>query len=163
MSAARGLDGRIYAIGGYAVFEGQRTGTNEAYSPDHDTWTMLASAPTPRSDLGVTLGGDGRIWVIGGYLEGPADLTTVEAYDPSRDSWITAPSLQVPRADVTSTSDHKGRVYAIGGRRPGGVYDSVEVYMPPKPCPRPFVMASADNWPGVDRNRRRLRLCPCHG
>jgi N-acetylneuraminic acid mutarotase len=69
--------------------------------------------PTARM-IARTCSVQGRIYVMGGCLQGWIDVTTVEEYDPQTDTWT-------PRADMPSlrrcfsTSVVDGKIYAIGG------------------------------------------------
>ena len=78
--AVAGVDGRIYAIGGYNN-QGDLT-TVEAYNTSTNTWsTVRPSLPTARSALGGAEGLDGRIYAISG-VNSTSYLRTVEAYLP---------------------------------------------------------------------------------
>lgn len=80
---------------------------------------------------------DGKIYVIGGYLDpavsGYPGVTTVEVYDPATDTWTTAPDMPkgrfAPRSSVVD-----GKIYVIGGMGYwiGGAYRIVEEYDPEK-------------------------------
>ena len=58
-------------------------GTVEVYSPSTNTWKAAANMPGPRIHAAAALGGDGRIYVIGGGTGvGSGGYTTVFAYTP---------------------------------------------------------------------------------
>ncbi|MCL1976607.1 MAG: hypothetical protein FWG55_00620, partial [Candidatus Bathyarchaeota archaeon] len=88
MNYARGflgvvaVDGQIYAIGGSTAYLSGLTfvGANERYDPVTDTWTTLASMPTPRSRFAIAAC-QGKIYCMG---NGPT-----EVYDIATDSWST--------------------------------------------------------------------------
>lgn len=117
-AAATGLDGTVYAISGLCpnLFGLCRpVGTNEAYSPAHNTWTERAPIPTPRQCLAAATGTDGRIYVLGGEDTSGTSLTTAEAYDPGTNAWVELPPLQQDRGCLAAAADSQGRIYAIGG------------------------------------------------
>jgi N-acetylneuraminic acid mutarotase len=82
-------------------------------------WQSLAPLPEARQDVGVAELG-GRIYVIGGRVQGPDDspqiVDTVEFYDPLVDTWSNAGPLPATLYDVVAAAVG-GRVYAIGGLR----------------------------------------------
>src|SRR4051812_6988140 len=53
------------------------------------TWTRVDSLNTGRDMFAAALGGDGRIYAIGGLDRNGMVLRSVEAYDPARDHWTT--------------------------------------------------------------------------
>ena len=72
LAAVATPDGRIFAIGGavYAAGRYSPTVTVQIYDIATDTWSSGPPLPSPRSELGATLGGDGRIYAFGGYESG---------------------------------------------------------------------------------------------
>jgi N-acetylneuraminic acid mutarotase len=68
-SAARGADGRIYVFGGTPT--GNQTPLlTDAYAYDEatNTWSPVPAPSAPRAAARGTLGGDGRIYFLGGNL-----------------------------------------------------------------------------------------------
>jgi N-acetylneuraminic acid mutarotase len=133
---ARGGDGRLYAVGGYAVdTESPPVGPVEAYTPSTNTWTTVSSLPNPRGELSVASGGDGRVYAIGGYDAAICDLcssTEVDAYDTSTDTWTTVAPLPVGVADAAVATSH-GKIYVFGGYNGEGnpyILDTVQIYNP---------------------------------
>ncbi len=118
------------------VFGGDDSGGNlvaipEAYNPDTDSWTDLATMPTPRDDVAVaTL--NNFVYVIGGRSQTQAAVTTVERYDPANDVWATVAPLPTPlRYQHAATIN--GKIYVAGGY-PGSGSPSVNTvyfYDPP--------------------------------
>ena len=111
------VNGRIYAIGGFGP---NRVGTLtnfstvEAYDTMTDTWTRKADMPTAR-DLFSTIAAGGKIYVIGGVIEGTLEvLSTVEVYDPTTDSWETKADIPTRRFAL-ATAVVGGKIYVIGG------------------------------------------------
>jgi N-acetylneuraminic acid mutarotase len=108
------VEGRIYAIGGYAAAGEPGLQTVEAYDPATDTWTSKAPMPTQRRWLACSVA-DGTIYAVGGHRnERATSLSTVEAYDVASDTWTTrTPMPTARRGGCTAVVD--GRIYAIGG------------------------------------------------
>jgi N-acetylneuraminic acid mutarotase len=80
-------DGKIFAIGGVCCglnFPGtdpQFFDTVEAFDPETNIWTPVASMSTARGALAVAVGPDGRIYAIGGF-DGKTILDTAEVFTP---------------------------------------------------------------------------------
>ncbi|HTO52104.1 MAG TPA: kelch repeat-containing protein [Myxococcota bacterium] len=139
LAAAFGHDGRLYVFGGCAcegVFplynpsdpeskrvakaeaEAQRRmiDVTEVYDPKTDTWSTVASDPTPRMLAAAATGADGKIYVIGGQTQWGSDpLALVEVYDPATNRWSLGPSLRVPRLGHGAVTAADGTIWVIGG------------------------------------------------
>lgn len=128
LGAALGPDGRIYAIGGYG--QSVADGAVEAYDPSTDSWTTLASLPTPRADLGVVTapGPDGSPWIyaIGGREASNQKSNKVEAYNPSSAIWVARSPLPEPREGL-QVAFANGHIYAMGGINTGAASTTVRV------------------------------------
>ncbi len=115
LAAATGLDGRIYAIGGYlpppANYD---VNTVEAYDPSSSTWSTVAPMPTARDGLVAVTGPDGHIYAIGGESNGTF-VSTVEAYDPGTNTWTTLAPMPTPTWRMAATAGPDGRIYVFGG------------------------------------------------
>jgi len=125
--AAVGLNGKIYAIGGYG---NGFLNTVEVYDPSSNSWGAAASMPTARNSL-AAVALNGKIYAIGGY--GNGFLNTVEVYDPSSNSWTGVASMPTARNALAAVVLN-GMIYAIGGYGTGYL-NTVEVYNP-----------SSDSW-----------------
>jgi hypothetical protein len=124
LGVAAGSDGRIYAVGGLQ-FTGaglQTLNTAEVYTPATNTWTMLPPMPTPRHDLALVAGTDGRIFAIGGQTDN-TPVSAVEAYSPSTNSWTALAPVPFAGTSV-GTLGRDGLIYVIGGG------DVLEAYNP---------------------------------
>ncbi len=144
------LGGKIYAIGG-GLPPRSRGGVAylpllEVYDTATNRWAPAADLPTPRSVLSSSVI-DGRVYVMGGSVSGPASsaqealrtlriLSVVEVYDPASGRWTRGRDLATPRGWF-STSTVNGKVYVVGGRSlaPGGgildvTFPGIEVYTP---------------------------------
>jgi N-acetylneuraminic acid mutarotase len=136
LGAVTGRDGRIYAIGGITFNCNSEPGweglnTVDAYAPATNTWTSVANLPADhgyvgRSAFGVTLGSDGRIYVIGGTegsdccAPGNRETPTALRYTVATNTWAyiaplpTTGPLYYPPAAATSAGT-SGKVYLFGG------------------------------------------------
>src|SRR5207247_7716497 len=110
LSAVTAPDGRIYAMGG---INGVTTvATVDAYDPCADTWTPVASMPTPRRFLDAVRGRGGIIYALGGTVgsvgfPGMQEVTTVEAYDPSADNSTAVAGPSTPRRTLARSEERR--------------------------------------------------------
>ncbi len=116
-AAAAAVDDNIFVIGGRLSAPGPcgagpYLATVEKYDIDTDTWSTVASLPSPRSDLAAVAHG-GKIFVFGGCFGAVTD--EVDMYDPPTNTWTTGLAhMPTPRASLAA--GHSGQsVYAIGG------------------------------------------------
>ena len=136
-AAAAGLDGRIYAIGGYSALPLTATTEVDVYTPSTNSWAVLPSLPTARGSLAATTGPDGHIYAIGGRF-GYGDnfySSEVDAYSPTTNSWATLSSLPDTRESLGATTGTDGRIYAVGGNlnTSNGRTSEVDAYVPVPP------------------------------
>jgi hypothetical protein len=109
------LNNKIYAVGGYTGSNAQPNAS--VYSGG--VWSNITSLTTPRSDLGLAAGPDGRLYAVGGN-DGD-DVTTValdsvEAYSPALNRWVTLTTKMTDkRYTFGLTTGADGRIYAVGG------------------------------------------------
>ena len=126
------VDNNIFVIGGRSSAAGPCNGgpylaTVEKYDVDTNTWSAVASLPSPRSDLAAVTHG-GKVFVFGGCTGTGTVTNEVDMYDPETDTWTTglAP-MPTPRASFAA--GHSGqRVYAIGGSDGASSLNANEVY-----------------------------------
>jgi N-acetylneuraminic acid mutarotase len=104
---------KIYCIGGYnganvPQNDSWRTeyytlSNNEAYDPTTNTWTRLASMPTPRYSAATNIV-NGVIYVMGGHTM--TDLYTTynltEVYNPQTNTWTTKKPSPLPISSPAS-------------------------------------------------------------
>lgn len=128
--AACAVEGKIYAIGGYAEASAPVLRTVEEYDPATDTWTSRAPMPLGRKWLACSVV-DGKIYAIGGQLTGfgSASLDITEEYDPATDTWTPKASMPTPRKGL-STAVVDGKIYAVGGASESEALGIVEMYDP---------------------------------
>jgi N-acetylneuraminic acid mutarotase len=102
-----------------------------AYDPSTDTWTAIASMPTPRESFSVATY-DNKIFVMGGFeIDEGISCSVNEVYDPSTNTWSTAASMPISTAEAQAdTVDDK--IYVMGGTG-GPAYTTVnetQIYDP---------------------------------
>jgi N-acetylneuraminic acid mutarotase len=135
LGAVTGSDGRVYAFGGMhfncnAQPGWQGLNTADALNTSTGVWTAVKNIPTDhtyvgRSQFGITVGSDNRIYIIGG-LEGSdccgpgtRETPTVLRYTIGTNSWsfiVSLPStgaLYDTLGAATSAGSH-GKVYVFG-------------------------------------------------
>ena len=99
-----------------------------------DTWTTAGSLLTPRTGHTATLLLDGRVLVVGGFLDFSITRTVAavaELYDPATDIWTATGKLHTARSGHTETLLRDGRVLVVGGFLSRDVVTaSVELYDP---------------------------------
>jgi N-acetylneuraminic acid mutarotase len=130
-ATALGKDGKIYAIGGYENSAARpEVAVVEAYTPSTNTWETLAPLPKPRSLISAATGPDGRIYVVGGYLEGSGTLSTLEIYNPATNTWAAGARMPSSRYTLATAFGDDGKLYAFGGTRDNTALATVEAYDP---------------------------------
>src|SRR4051812_1686163 len=65
LAAARGGDGRIYAVGGVSASD-LHLARVDAYDPRSNTWTAVAPMSVARGALAAVTGANGHVYAIGG-------------------------------------------------------------------------------------------------
>jgi N-acetylneuraminic acid mutarotase len=117
----RGASGTcLDVIGGW---NGTALATVEQYNPANNTWSTLASMPTPRFDLAAAAGS--HIYAVGGYNGGY--LNVLEQYNPPTDTWATLAPMPTPR-EALGAAAFNGNVYALGGDNATGNLATFERY-----------------------------------
>jgi N-acetylneuraminic acid mutarotase len=122
MAVAAAPDGRIYATGNPL---NQVTGTGpaafEAYDPTTNSWESRAPIPMTRFDAAAVAGRDGKIYVLGGFVDDPADNSnrlyrrSIYVYNPKTNSWRQGAAMPTPREGLGAAAGADGTIYAIGG------------------------------------------------
>lgn len=136
-AAVTGLDGVIYAIGGYNS-DGQPVASVEAYYPSLDRWFSKPPLPTGLIGLAAAVDPKGLIYAIGGIDATNGAQPSVYSYNPADPSakWTQQDSLLTASANLAAARGPDGLIYAIGGAggSPSGTLSTVETYTPPDPC-----------------------------
>ncbi|MBI2323167.1 MAG: galactose oxidase, partial [Chloroflexi bacterium] len=89
--------------------------------------------PTGRGGMGVAVGGNRKIYAIGGGNYGQGRQATVEEYDPETDTWRARAPMPTARSNLAAVAAANGKIYAIGGCCPPGYgphLTTVEEYDP---------------------------------
>lgn len=79
-------------------------------------WRTLKDAPLARQFSGTAVV-DGKMWVVGGLLDGTDATAAVYGYDPAIDTWTRGPDLPIP-LHHTSAVSWKNQLVVIGGWTP---------------------------------------------
>jgi hypothetical protein len=133
-AAVTGLDGLIYAIGGYNS-EGP-VSTVEAYDPTLDSWFFKPSLPAAGYGLAAAVDPKGLIYAIGGADASNAPQPNVYSYDPARPGlgWPEQDPLLTAQFLLAAATGPDGLIYAIGGANSTTTLGTVEADRPPNPC-----------------------------
>jgi Kelch motif len=120
------LGGRLYALGGNT--SRGNVAAVEAYDPIANTWTVVASLPSPRNHVSGFAAG-GTICVAGGRSPTTA---RVDCLDPGSLAWSRLPDLPQPTSGGGSLALDDGDVVVLGGEDAGEsrVIDQFVVYQP---------------------------------
>jgi N-acetylneuraminic acid mutarotase len=102
------VGGRTFVVGG---FGGQRE--LEIYDPSGDHWTRGASIPRALHHT-AAVGLNGKLYVVGGFVEGWTPTDDVHEYDPPSDRWQRLAALPTPRGALAAAV-LGGKIYAVGG------------------------------------------------
>ncbi|MDE0468583.1 MAG: hypothetical protein OYL97_16150 [Candidatus Poribacteria bacterium] len=132
----------IYVFGGYDRKGPRGTRRNkktvEMYDTRTDAWVKKRDMPSFRIYF-TTVVVDGKIYVIGGKVEGPFNpksINLVEIYDPLTNTWEKRADMPTARA-LTDAVVVDDKVYVLGGQKtwmalniPGLFVRSIEEYNP---------------------------------
>jgi N-acetylneuraminic acid mutarotase len=92
------------------------------------SWSFTGSLNTPRVGQSATLLPDGKVLVVGGYID---DGVSAELYDPSTGTWSPTGSPREARGGFTATLLPNGKVLVAGGNAtPSPATTRAEVYDP---------------------------------
>jgi N-acetylneuraminic acid mutarotase len=113
-AAYASLGTKIYVIGGAGNTAPGNKKIVEAYDSSSNTWTTsIASLPValnhPAADSY-----NGRIYVVGGYLDDRIATNRLFIYDPSQNVWNEGTSMPTARAALAAKFIN-GILYAVGG------------------------------------------------
>jgi len=104
--------GKLYVAGGNSG-GGTATGRVDVYNPTTNSWSTVASMPTPRVGGAAGLI-SGKLYVVGGR-NGSTYYNSVEVYDPLTNSWNSAAGMPTTRGAL-GVGVISGSLYAVGGR-----------------------------------------------
>ena len=99
----------MWGVYGGAAFAGF-SNLAQAYTPNTNTWTLVASLQTYHANFGAVTGRDGRIYALGGLgYSGTTNL--VEVYTPRTNRWTYVADLPTPRSGLAAVTAPDGRTW----------------------------------------------------
>ena len=112
---------KVYCIGGSRGSSSDTidnvTGVNEVYDPATDRWETKTPMPTPRRIFTTAHVVDGKIYVIGQYLNSTTQKQVFsnlnEVYDPETDTWTTKSPMPIATTEFSGVFNNK--IYFFGG------------------------------------------------
>jgi N-acetylneuraminic acid mutarotase len=107
------LDDRIFVIGGADYQEDGAVDTVEIYDPETNEWSSGPSLPYVL-DHAPSVVYDGKIFVMGGFVEGKTTTDKTLIYDPETNEWSEGTPLPSPRAAAVAEVVN-GSIYLISG------------------------------------------------
>jgi N-acetylneuraminic acid mutarotase len=113
---ADAINEKIYVIAGvdYSEDGAGQLDIVEVYDTQNDTWTGNAkSLPVP-IDHSAAVQYEGKIYVVGGFLEQKTPTDKLFIYDPTRDEWTEGARLPSARGALAAEFVN-GTLYAFGG------------------------------------------------
>jgi N-acetylneuraminic acid mutarotase len=90
------VGGKIYVVGG---FGGERE--LEIYDTAADRWSRGAAIPRALHHA-AAVGWQGKLYVVGGFVEGWTPTDDVHEYDPASDRWRRLAALPTPRGALAA-------------------------------------------------------------
>ncbi|KAJ0060381.1 hypothetical protein NL108_010147 [Boleophthalmus pectinirostris] len=85
MAGVAVLDNRLYIVGGVYGYKKDTVDRSFCYDPETGLWTELPGPQQPRYNF-TLLGHEGRLYAIGGELQGRC-IATGESYDVNKEQW----------------------------------------------------------------------------
>lgn len=102
-------------------------GADDVATPEGVAWEELPPVPTPRTEV-ASAATDGRIYVIGGFVDDGGTTGLVEVYDVESQTWSRGPDLPVP-VNHAMAAARDGEVVVTGGYLgPGLANPSAQVF-----------------------------------
>ena len=111
------LDGKIYAMGGEDIAAGGgQKDTVEVYDIERNEWIVGDVAPMPLPlDHTAAVAYEGKIYVVGGFLEKKIPTDKLFIYDPVKNVWKQGRSLPSPIGAALNAQFIDGILYVVGG------------------------------------------------
>lgn len=131
------LGGKIYTIGGQNGHDpgcvarpGRDNAIVHVYDPVSDTWTRIADYPWRDSHMEPgTFATDGKIFVVGGQLQGDR----VVSYDPATDTWTELTDFQLPDPVLAPVARILGeQMYVLTGGAPEAIFPVTNAWVKAK-------------------------------
>jgi N-acetylneuraminic acid mutarotase len=117
-SLVAATNGKLYAVGGSSLINGHVTATTdlmEEYDLSTDSWTTKEHMPTVRNGFAVAAAGNGKLYAVGGTINGEDALHLVEEYDPATNNWVAKAPMPTARHRLALAAASNGKLYAVGG------------------------------------------------
>lgn len=149
-------ENKIYCIGGQYIknyfFREQSTGITEAYDPATDSWKTLAPMPTPQYSIQANTV-NGKIYVMGGYINDASGSDLNQVYDPKSNSWSTRSAMPTGVYDYASAV--VGNKIYVFSNNLTQIYDTYyDSWSIGAPAPSPIIMGSAVTTNGLDGSKQ---------
>ena len=138
--------GKIYVVGG---FRGERE--LEIFDTASGRWSRGAIIPRAVHHA-AAVGWQGKLYVLGGYVDGWTPTDAVHEYDPAADRWRALAPMPTPRGAL-AVAVLDGRIHAVSGAGEGRrnlaaheAYDPVAnrwTALAPVPTPRDHLALAA--------------------
>jgi N-acetylneuraminic acid mutarotase len=113
-AAYASLGTKIYVIGGAGNTSPGNKNIVEAYDSSSNKWiTGISSLPVAVNHAAAD-SYNGKIYVVGGYLDDRVPTNRLFIYDPSQNTWSEGASMPTTRAALTAKFIN-GILYAVGG------------------------------------------------
>jgi N-acetylneuraminic acid mutarotase len=135
-----GLNGKLYATGGYEDCWQPVQPDAEVFDPATAKWSTIAPMTQARAMHSLVAFGSKLIAAGGNSAPyGPGDtpiLSTVESYDPATNKWTLLAPMKTARHNFALIAI-SAQLFAIGGQPDNHSVCSGEVFGPPPPTPPP--------------------------
>ena len=128
-SAYTSMGDKIYIIAGYGETGKRNKNSVEIYDTKTDSWSYNDASPVPENlNHAAAATFNGKVYVIGGYLDDKIPSNKLFIYDPSSNQWQEGKNMPTARAALTAQFIN-GILYVIGGTSDGPL-SSNEAYDP---------------------------------
>jgi N-acetylneuraminic acid mutarotase len=107
------IDGKIYVLGGADYLEHGIMNLVEVYDPEFNNWSEASPVPIP-IDHTAAVTYNGKLFLVGGFLEDKTPTNKLLIYDPDNNKWSEGNPLPSPRGALAAEVID-GNIYAIGG------------------------------------------------
>jgi len=111
------LNGKIYALGGEDIAAGgSQKDSVEVYEIERNEWIVgtVTHMPLPLDHSAAAVY-NGKIYVVGGFLEKKVPTDKVFIYDPINNEWKEGKSLPSPIGAALNAQFIDGLLYVVGG------------------------------------------------
>ncbi len=117
-SAYTSLGAKIYIVAGYGETGKRNKNSVEVYDTRNNTWNTGIPPIPVNLNHAAAASYNGKIYVVGGYLDNKIPSNRLFIYNPSKNIWLEAKSMLTPRAALAAQFVG-GKLYAVGGTSTG--------------------------------------------